>query len=102
MAASRRRSSGFTEKPKSEAETEEKEIEEFLDAAATEMFETISQEEEEASPVIEELTTSAVRQDLPVPAPAPEPPAATKPALAPRPKLPRRPQRNVPRFSRVR
>ena len=100
MAASRRRSSGFTEKPKSEAETEEKEVEEFLDAAATEMFETISQKEEEPAPVVEELAPPVVRQDPPLP--APEPPAVTKPALAPRPKLPRRPQRNVPRFSRVR
>lgn len=100
MAASRRRSSGFTEKPKSEAETEEKEIQEFLDAAAAEMFETISQEEEEPAPVIEELAPPVVRQDPPLP--APEPPAVAKPALAPRPKLPRRPQRNVPRFSRVR
>lgn len=105
--ATRRRSPGFTV-PKDE---ETKSIEEFLDANAREMFETISRKEEEAEAKLE--ITEAIAP-LPVeiapiedagprfvektitPAPQPPAPVAT-PLLQPPPK---RHPRNTPKFSR--
>jgi len=98
MASSRRRSSRFTEKP--EGETEAKEIQEFLDQTSAEMFEAISQMEEEPIQFVEEFITPSDATPRFVEDPAPEPPTEA-PVLAPRPQLPRRPRRNVPRFSRV-
>jgi hypothetical protein len=99
MASSRRRSSRFTEKP--EGETEAKEVQEFLDQTSAEVFETISQMEEEPVQFVEEFITPSDAAPRFVEDPAPNPPAKA-PVLAPRPQLPRRSQRNVPRFSRVR
>lgn len=99
MASSRRRSSRFSEKP--EGDTETKEVQEFLDQTSAEVFETISQMEKEPTQFVEEFITPSDATPRFVEEPAPEPPTET-PVLAPRPQLPRRPQRNVPRFSRVR
>jgi len=95
MAASRRRSSGFSEKPQEEIKSDAPE-ELVSEEIVTEEIETIAQEVEEPTPVAEEVVFSIPRLD-----PPPPPPAVKAPALAPRPVLPRRPQRNVPRFSRV-
>ena len=98
MAASRRRSSGFTEAPKED--TEAKEVQEFLDQAATELLESMEKEEAEPVPFVEEsIVPSDGKPRFIEEPPAPAP--AETPVLAPRPKLPRRPQRNVPRFSRT-
>ena len=108
MATTRKRSSGFTNE--SGSVSEEKQLEEFLDAAAVEMFETLSREEEASTeetqvvkPFVEEIIVPT--EDLgprflekeAEPAPAPKPTPA--PELKPRPK---RHPRNVPRFSRTR
>ena len=103
--ATRRRSSGFTA-PKGEEET--KSVEEFLDASAREMLETISREEEEA-----EAKTEVVEPEPFVPmeivptedagprfveeVAAPAPVAPPAPQLQPKPK---RHPRNIPKFSR--
>lgn len=97
MATSRRRSSGFTEKPKAELEADV--VEDPLDEVATEVFETISQEEEEVTPVVEKVVATPPRQDPPPTPTPPNPPSEKAPSLAPRPVLPRRHPRNVPRFS---
>jgi hypothetical protein len=101
MASSRRRSSGFSEKPEGDTEAKEvQEVQEFLDQTSTEVFETISQMEKEPVQFVEEFITpsDAVPRFVEDPAPAPIP---ETPVLAPRPQLPRRPRRNVPRFSRI-
>jgi len=73
MATSRRRSSGFTEKPKAELEADA--VEDPLDEVATEVFETISQEEEEeeVTPVVEKVVATR-GQPAPPPNPPPPPP----------------------------
>lgn len=89
MAASRRRSSGFTEKPKPEVEVEVEGAKQQSDEVETEMFETISQNVEEPAPAVEEIVEPAIA------------PVVNPPTLAPRPVLPRKHPRNVPRFSRT-
>ena len=102
--ATRRRSSGFTPPKDEETPT----IEEFLDASAREMFETISREEEEAeakNEVVEPepfvpmeivpTEDAGPRFVEEVAAPAPVAPPA--PQLQPKPK---RHPRNIPKFSR--
>lgn len=114
--ATRRKSPGFTA-PKEEEEA--KSIEEFLDASAREMFETISREEEEVKveAEVEQVTSAPTSQPMGVilpeitptdyvsprfveepaaPAPKPQVPAPA-PQLQPPPK---RHPRNVPKFSR--
>lgn len=119
--ATRRKAPVFTA-PEEEEET--KSIEEFLDASAREMFETISREEEEAEE--EEVKVEAVVEQV-TPTPPPKPmsvilpeitptdyvgprfveetvaPAPKPQAPAPAPQLqppPKRHPRNVPKFSR--
>jgi hypothetical protein len=103
MATPRKRSTGFSEKPKEEI-SEETQVEELLDEVATEVFETISHKEEEKPqdplPVI--LPPIAATEDAgprfveQPPAPAPQPKAAA-PKIQPPPK---RHPRNIPKFSR--
>jgi hypothetical protein len=108
MATPRKRSPGFTNQ--ANEVTEEALLEEFLDVAATEVFESISQKEEEASeekqaekPFVEEIIVPTEdlgprfleKEEEPAPAPQPKPAPELKPA-------PRRHPRNVPKFSRTR
>jgi hypothetical protein len=110
MATPRKRSSGFT-KPAEEV-TEEEQIEGFLDEVATEMFETISQAEEE----VKEKTSPAPRISAPQVVEAiipvddagprfteitPEPEAVQPVVAAVAPKLhpPKRHPRNIPKFT---
>jgi len=106
--ATRRRSSGFTEKAQEEAAS----IEEFLDENATEMFETISRIEEALEEKIDKVASVAPSvlpeitptedvgprfiEEPPTPRPQVVTPAAT-PQLQPPPK---RHPRNIPKFSR--
>ena len=109
MATPRKRSTGFSEKPKEEI-SEETKVEELLDEVATEMFETISHKEEEKPqaplPVVlppivatEDAGPRFVEQQPPAPAPQPKAPQpkAAAPKLQPPPK---RHPRNIPKFSR--
>jgi hypothetical protein len=110
MPTPRRKTSGFNAEPEAKEElstetasNEEKEIQEFLDVAATEMFETISREEEKA---VEEKPFIAP-EITPTPDAGPrflpkeEQPAAKAPQAPPQPVAPRRHPRNVPKFSRT-
>jgi hypothetical protein len=116
MATTRKRSSGFT-KPAEEV-TEEAQLSEFLDEVATEMFETISQKEEEAkeepAPQPKVSTPVIIESILPVEDVGPrfvdvEPEEelkqatkATTPTPAPAPRNahpPKRHPRNVPKFT---
>ena len=107
--ATRRRSSGFTPPKDEETPT----IEDFLDAAATEMFETISREEEEAEAKVEEKVEAPLPVILPeiTPTedvgprfveepPTPQPQAVTPPATPQLQPPPKRHPRNIPKFSR--
>jgi hypothetical protein len=104
MATTRKRSPGFT--PESEAE--EATVTEFLEEVATEMFETISQEEEavvESKPietpfVVESITPTADPGPRFVPEPDPIP-VAKAPEL-PKMVAPKRHPRNIPKFSHYR
>lgn len=100
----RRKSSGFT----TPQEEETASIEEFLDASAREMFETISREEEaveaktevvEATPFIplEIVPTEDVGPRFVEEVAEPIPTPTTTPQLQPKPK---RHPRNIPKFSR--
>ncbi len=113
MATPRKRSSGFTNQ--ANEVTEEAQLEEFLDVAASEVFESISQKEEETpeekqaekplveKPFVEETITPTEDpgprflkkgEEIP-PAPRSRPAPELKPA-------PKRHPRNVPKFSRTR
>jgi hypothetical protein len=98
MATSRRRTSGFTEKPKEEVK-EEAQVEELLDEIAAEMFETISRKEEEA--LEEPLPVAPIEEVSPH---VEEKPVAPKPqsrAVTPKPlPVPKRHPRNIPKVSR--
>ncbi len=98
MATSRRRTSGFTEKPKEEVK-EEAQVEELLDEIAAEMFETISRKEEEALegplPVVLIEEVSPPIEEKPVVL-KPQPRAVTPKPLPP----PKRHPRNIPKISR--
>jgi outer membrane biosynthesis protein TonB len=105
MATPRKRSSSFTKPP--EEVTEETQLSEFLDEVATEMFETISQKEEEALPEPEPVEKPFVEESIiptedPGPRfiPEPTPPPVTKAPEPPKPVAPRRHPRNIPKFSR--
>ena len=104
MATPRKRSSSFRKPP--EEVTEEAQLSEFLDEVATEMFETISQKEEEApeetrveKPFVEE---AIIPTEDPGPRfiPEPEPTPVAKAPEPPKPVAPRRHPRNIPKFSR--
>jgi outer membrane biosynthesis protein TonB len=105
MATPRKRSSGFSEKPKEEI-SEEEQLSEFLDEVATEMFETISQMEEEQpeQPKVEQpfVAPSIIPAEDPGPRfiPEPEPLPVDKTPKPPKPVAPRRHPRNIPKFSR--
>jgi hypothetical protein len=105
MATPRKRSPGFTEKLKEEI-SEEAQLSKFLDEAATEMLETISQKEEEQPepPKVEQpfVAPSIIPTEDPGPRfiPEPEPTSVAKPPESPKPVAPRRHPRNVPKFSR--
>jgi hypothetical protein len=98
MATPRKRTSGFSEKP-----AEEIKVEEFLDEAAQEVFEAVSQKEEPASPipvVIESITPT----EDPGPRFVEKAPEPVAPVAAPQPLqpvAPRRHPRNIPKFSRT-
>jgi hypothetical protein len=102
MATPKKRSStGFTTNPPEEA-TEEKEVEEFLDAMAVETFAEIENQEE----VKEEPKVEAIREIVPTEDPGPrfveQPVTAAEPPAKPvKPEQPRRHPRNIPRFTRV-
>lgn len=104
MATPRKRSSGFTKPP--EEVTEEAQLSEFLDEVATEMFETISQKEEEQPepPKVEQpfVAPSIIPTEDPGPRfiPEPEPVPVDKTPEPPKPVAPRRHPRNIPKFSR--
>ena len=98
MATPRKRTSGFSEKT-----VEETKVEEFLEEAAQEVFEAISQKEEPAPP-IPVVIESIVPTEDPGPrfvekAPEPAVPAVTP--QPPQPVAPRRHPRNIPKFSRT-
>ena len=103
MATPRKRSSNSTKPP--EEVTEETPLSEFLDEVATEMFETISQKEEEdlpepgpiEKPFVEE---SIIPTEDPGPRFIPEPLPVVKSPEPPKPVAPRRHPRNIPKFSR--
>ncbi len=105
MATPRKRSSGFSEKPKEEI-SEEGQLSEFLDVVATEMFETISQKEEEQPQPqkVEQpfVAPSIIPTEDPGPRfiPEPEPTPVAKAPEPPKPVAPRRHPRNIPKFSR--
>lgn len=100
MATTRKRTSGFSEKPKEDESTEQEEIEQMLDVLAQETFEEISQKEEIAPVFVpqEIIPTDDAGPrflDLEVP--------ATPEAARPEPQLktpPKRHPRNIPKFSR--
>lgn len=106
----KRNTSGFSQPEKSEID-EAKEVEKFLDAAAAEMFETISREEEEAA-VEEEVKVAAkpfVPQEIvptedPGPISTPDEQITSTPVPKVEPVVlkapPKRHPRNVPKFSR--
>ena len=99
MATTRKRASGFSEKP-----SEETQAEELLDEVATEMFETISRKEAEPSEPVRPVVIESIEpMDDPgprfvdvVPEPTPEPKAPPVPKAV----APRRHPRNIPKFSR--
>lgn len=99
MATTRKRTSGFSEKPKEES-TEQEEIEQMLDVLAQETFEEISKKEEVVPVFVpQEITPSedpGPRFVEPVVAPS-------TPDQQPAPQLktpPKRHPRNIPKFSR--
>jgi hypothetical protein len=107
--ATRRRSSGFTEQAKEETVS----VEEFLDSHAREMFETISQTEEEPEAKVKEKTEAPLPVILPEITPTedvgprfveepstPSPQVVTPPATSQIQPPPKRHPRNVPKFSR--
>jgi hypothetical protein len=101
MATPKRRTSGFNVDPEAK---QEEEVQEFLDAVATEMFETISHKEKEEV----EKKPFVAPEITPTPDPGPrflpkeeQPPAAATPKAPPQPVAPRRHPRNVPKFSRT-
>jgi len=89
--ATRRKSSGF-----STQEEETVSVEAFLEETAKEVLETVSQVEEEpkAEPEVVAPTPTPVVEHTP---PPPAPKKVAMPQLKPPPK---RPQRNIPKFSR--
>lgn len=107
--ATRRRTSGFTPPKDEETPT----IEEFLDASAREMLETISREEEEAEAKVEEKADAPLPVVLPEitptddvgprfveESPSPQPQAVTSSATPQLQPPPKRHPRNIPKFSR--
>ncbi len=104
MATTRKRSSNFTKPP--EEVTEEAQLSEFLEEVSTEMFETISQKEEEQPelPKVEQpfVAPSIIPTEDPGPRfiPKTEPTLVTKDPEPPKPVAPRRHPRNIPKFSR--
>lgn len=98
MATTRKRTSGFSEKPPEEVK-EQQEVEQMLEAIAQETFENLSKEEESVPEFIpqEIVPTEDVGprfvESTPDPIPAPTPVPQLK---AP----PKRHPRNVPKFSR--
>lgn len=100
MATTRKRTSGFSEKPKEEEITEKEEVEQMLDEIAQETFENLSKEEE-AAPVFipqEVVPTDDVGSRFldRLPEVKAEAPAPTLQLKAP----PKRHPRNIPKFSR--
>jgi hypothetical protein len=95
MATTRKRSSGFTEKP-----------EELLEEVATEMFETISHEEEAVPVPVPVAKTFVVESITPTEDSGPrfipeaEPTPVAKTPELPKPVAPKRHPRNIPKFSR--
>ena len=87
-------------------------VEEFLDESAREMFETISQTEEEPEAKVEEKTEAPLPVILPeitptedvgprfVEPPTPSPQVVTPPATPQLQPPPKRHPRNIPKFSR--
>lgn len=103
MATVRRRSQGFDTEPET-ASTEEAKVNEFLEEVATEMFETISQAEEEPKPETKKFVEEAI---TPSEDPGPrfvETPVEAPPVKKPeaKPVAPKRHPRNIPKFSRHR
>jgi hypothetical protein len=109
MATPRKRSSGFTKPAEEVAEKEQ--IEEFLDVVATEMFETISQVEEEVKektpPTPRVSAPQVVESIIPVDDTGPRftevtpEPEVVQPVVAAAPKVhpPKRHPRNIPKFT---
>jgi hypothetical protein len=106
MAAPRKRSSHYTKPPEEVADTAQ--LEEFLDVAATEMFETISYKEEEVEEKTEPVAPFVVQEIVPTdnvvrfvePAVESAPTQQEKPQIIEK-KAPKRHPRNVPKFSRL-
>lgn len=100
MATTRKRTSGFSEKPKEDESTEQKELEQMLDVLAQETFEEISQKEAIAPVFVpqEIIPTEDVGPRFL------EPEVTAVPAESrPEPQLkapPKRHPRNIPKFSR--
>jgi hypothetical protein len=104
MATPRKRSSGFSEKPKEEI-SEEAQLSEFLEEVATEMFETISHKED-APPEPEQVEKNFVAPSItptedPGPRfmPEPEPVSVYEPSKSTVPLRQNRHPRNIPKFS---
>lgn len=100
MATTRKRTSGFSEKPKEES-TEQEEIEQMLDVLAQDTFEEISKKEELVVTFIpqEIVPTEDVGPRFVEETPAPPTPVVQQSAQKLQPP-PKRHPRNIPKFSR--